>query len=165
MVDLLDEQRLVEQLRHVEQCPGATDRAQRGLGAAMGFFLASEMLTAISASTRRSISRPDQRGVSVEVAANVLDWLFSSCLTRLEGTRRRHPRHCAATGSQNSSCSNNLKQKTLAVNRKRAAGIEPASSAWKAEVLPLNYARISTNALQLYAWTSPPKVQDQAESL
>ena len=24
---------------------------------------------------------------------------------------------------------------------KRAAGIEPASSAWKAEVLPLNYAR------------------------
>jgi hypothetical protein len=26
--------------------------------------------------------------------------------------------------------------------RKRAAGIEPASSAWKAEVLPLNYARI-----------------------
>ena len=25
---------------------------------------------------------------------------------------------------------------------KRAAGIEPASSAWKAEVLPLNYARI-----------------------
>jgi hypothetical protein len=23
----------------------------------------------------------------------------------------------------------------------RAAGIEPASSAWKAEVLPLNYAR------------------------
>ena len=36
MVDLLDEQRLVEQLRHVEQCPGATDRAQRGLGAAMG---------------------------------------------------------------------------------------------------------------------------------
>jgi hypothetical protein len=27
--------------------------------------------------------------------------------------------------------------------RKRAAGIEPASSAWKAEVLPLNYARRS----------------------
>ena len=27
--------------------------------------------------------------------------------------------------------------------RKRAAGIEPASSAWKAEVLPLNYARIN----------------------
>ena len=26
---------------------------------------------------------------------------------------------------------------------KRAAGIEPASSAWKAEVLPLNYARAS----------------------
>ena len=25
--------------------------------------------------------------------------------------------------------------------KKRAAGIEPASSAWKAEVLPLNYAR------------------------
>ena len=29
--------------------------------------------------------------------------------------------------------------------RKRAAGIEPASSAWKAEVLPLNYARTGTN--------------------
>jgi hypothetical protein len=28
-----------------------------------------------------------------------------------------------------------------AVSKKRAAGIEPASSAWKAEVLPLNYAR------------------------
>ena len=27
---------------------------------------------------------------------------------------------------------------------KRAAGIEPASSAWKAEVLPLNYARART---------------------
>ena len=27
---------------------------------------------------------------------------------------------------------------------KRAAGIEPASSAWKAEVLPLNYARTNT---------------------
>ena len=25
----------------------------------------------------------------------------------------------------------------------RAAGIEPASSAWKAEVLPLNYARVT----------------------
>ena len=31
--------------------------------------------------------------------------------------------------------------------RKRAAGIEPASSAWKAEVLPLNYARTGTNQL------------------
>jgi hypothetical protein len=31
--------------------------------------------------------------------------------------------------------------KTLIENTKRAAGIEPASSAWKAEVLPLNYAR------------------------
>tara|TARA_Y100001978_G_scaffold139166_1_gene124457 strand:- start:6413 stop:6562 length:150 start_codon:yes stop_codon:yes gene_type:complete len=28
------------------------------------------------------------------------------------------------------------------IYKKRAAGIEPASSAWKAEVLPLNYARI-----------------------
>ena len=28
--------------------------------------------------------------------------------------------------------------------KERAAGIEPASSAWKAEVLPLNYARSST---------------------
>ena len=30
---------------------------------------------------------------------------------------------------------------------KRAAGIEPASSAWKAEVLPLNYARAGTQDL------------------
>ena len=30
---------------------------------------------------------------------------------------------------------------------KRAAGIEPASSAWKAEVLPLNYARARTENL------------------
>ncbi len=29
----------------------------------------------------------------------------------------------------------------------RLAGIEPASSAWKAEVLPLNYARTSTPEL------------------
>ncbi len=32
----------------------------------------------------------------------------------------------------------------LELSRKRAAGIEPASSAWKAEVLPLNYARTNT---------------------
>ena len=29
----------------------------------------------------------------------------------------------------------------MRIKIKRAAGIEPASSAWKAEVLPLNYAR------------------------
>tara|TARA_Y100001968_G_scaffold187902_1_gene172242 strand:- start:273 stop:398 length:126 start_codon:yes stop_codon:yes gene_type:complete len=29
----------------------------------------------------------------------------------------------------------------MIIQMKRAAGIEPASSAWKAEVLPLNYAR------------------------
>ena len=29
----------------------------------------------------------------------------------------------------------------MRTKKKRAAGIEPASSAWKAEVLPLNYAR------------------------
>ena len=35
----------------------------------------------------------------------------------------------------------------------RAAGIEPASSAWKAEVLPLNYARKSKNkALNSYCF-------------
>ena len=32
---------------------------------------------------------------------------------------------------------------------KRAAGIEPASSAWKAEVLPLHNARTSTDKLPL----------------
>ncbi len=30
----------------------------------------------------------------------------------------------------------------------RAAGIEPASSAWKAEVLPLNYARLREFVLE-----------------
>ncbi len=30
----------------------------------------------------------------------------------------------------------------VALSYKRAAGIEPARSAWKAEVLPLNYARV-----------------------
>tara|TARA_Y100001968_G_scaffold139535_1_gene127682 strand:+ start:2450 stop:2656 length:207 start_codon:yes stop_codon:yes gene_type:complete len=34
---------------------------------------------------------------------------------------------------------------------KRAAGIEPASSAWKAEVLPLNYARTNTKDLNQLA--------------
>ena len=32
----------------------------------------------------------------------------------------------------------------MRIKLKRAAGIEPASSAWKAEVLPLNYARAGT---------------------
>ena len=32
----------------------------------------------------------------------------------------------------------------MRIKLKRAAGIEPASSAWKAEVLPLNYARATT---------------------
>ncbi len=44
-------------------------------------------------------------------------------------------------GSPNTSLNEGSEPKTLTENRKRAAGIEPASSAWKAEVLPLNYAR------------------------
>ncbi|MEY4355153.1 MAG: hypothetical protein RLZZ89_221 [Cyanobacteriota bacterium] len=39
--------------------------------------------------------------------------------------------------------SDEYEPKTLIQISKRAAGIEPASSAWKAEVLPLNYARES----------------------
>ena len=35
----------------------------------------------------------------------------------------------------------------MRIKIKRAAGIEPASSAWKAEVLPLNYARAKTKDL------------------
>tara|TARA_B100000214_G_scaffold176675_1_gene127036 strand:+ start:113 stop:238 length:126 start_codon:yes stop_codon:yes gene_type:complete len=35
----------------------------------------------------------------------------------------------------------------MTFNIKRAAGIEPASSAWKAEVLPLNYARAKNKDL------------------
>jgi hypothetical protein len=34
--------------------------------------------------------------------------------------------------------------------RERVTGIEPASSAWKAEVLPLNYTR--RNPVRLSAW-------------
>lgn len=29
----------------------------------------------------------------------------------------------------------------------RATGIEPASAAWKAEILPLNYARLTENSI------------------
>jgi hypothetical protein len=43
----------------------------------------------------------------------------------------------------NTSRGNVFEPKTLMEVKKRAAGIEPASSAWKAEVLPLNYARSS----------------------
>ncbi len=35
-----------------------------------------------------------------------------------------------------------LHERNFQRNLERAAGIEPASSAWKAEVLPLNYARL-----------------------
>ena len=38
---------------------------------------------------------------------------------------------------------------TIQTIRKRAAGIEPASSAWKAEVLPLNYARVLEEPFQV----------------
>jgi hypothetical protein len=48
----------------------------------------------------------------------------------------------ARAGSHKASRSKDLEPKTLNEKSKRAAGIEPASSAWKAEVLPLNYARI-----------------------
>lgn len=41
----------------------------------------------------------------------------------------------------------NLKKERKRCNLERVAGIEPASSAWKAEVLPLNYTR--TNKLYL----------------
>ena len=51
------------------------------------------------------------------------------------------PKFCAACGSRRS-----LKPAALI---KRAAGIEPASSAWKAEVLPLHNARTSTDKLPL----------------
>jgi hypothetical protein len=50
----------------------------------------------------------------------------------------------AEAGSPNASASKGFGPKTPIEKRKRAAGIEPASSAWKAEVLPLNYARTST---------------------
>ena len=49
----------------------------------------------------------------------------------------------AEAGSPNANRSKGFEPKTLIEKSKRAAGIEPASSAWKAEVLPLNYARIN----------------------
>ena len=52
----------------------------------------------------------------------------------------------AEAGSPNASRSEGFEPKTLIEKRKRAAGIEPASSAWKAEVLPLNYARAQINS-------------------
>jgi hypothetical protein len=58
----------------------------------------------------------------------------------------------AEAGSPNASRSKGFEPKTLIEKRKRAAGIEPASSAWKAEVLPLNYARDSTEVLELVTW-------------
>ena len=60
-------------------------------------------------------------------------------------TRWQAKQALAKTGSPNASRSKDLEPKTLSENKKRAAGIEPASSAWKAEVLPLNYARTTTN--------------------
>ena len=51
----------------------------------------------------------------------------------------------AEAGSPNASRRKGFELKILIENRKRAAGIEPASSAWKAEVLPLNYARAITH--------------------
>ncbi len=53
----------------------------------------------------------------------------------------------AEIGSPNASRNKGFEPKTHTETRKRAAGIEPASSAWKAEVLPLNYARTSTTEL------------------
>ncbi len=44
-------------------------------------------------------------------------------------------------------------QASILKSIKRAAGIEPASSAWKAEVLPLNYARSSTQEPSRIGWT------------
>jgi hypothetical protein len=46
--------------------------------------------------------------------------------------------------------SDEYEPKTLIQISKRAAGIEPASSAWKAEVLPLNYARESGKSCAPY---------------
>jgi len=47
----------------------------------------------------------------------------------------------------------------------RAAGIEPASSAWKAEVLPLNYARCARQLLVVGAGFEPAKLARQIYSL
>jgi hypothetical protein len=55
-------------------------------------------------------------------------------------------------GSPKASNSKGFQPNILTEKRKRAAGIEPASSAWKAEVLPLNYARRHHQNLAGSAW-------------
>ncbi|MFM1799717.1 MAG: hypothetical protein RLZZ117_1995 [Cyanobacteriota bacterium] len=60
------------------------------------------------------------------------------CFDSLPGAAKPAP---AEAGSLNARRNRSFEPKTLNEKRKRAAGIEPASSAWKAEVLPLNYAR------------------------
>jgi hypothetical protein len=66
-----------------------------------------------------------------------------SCLVRCFSSQSGIAKQkLAEAGSPNASRSKGDEPKTLIERRKRAAGIEPASSAWKAEVLPLNYARV-----------------------
>ena len=49
----------------------------------------------------------------------------------------------------------------IGIHQERAAGIEPASLAWKAKVLPLNYARIRLKFFQPYYYiTGIDKNQD-----
>jgi hypothetical protein len=64
------------------------------------------------------------------------------CRCRRPGTGKQA---LSAADRLKASHSKGLEPKTLIEKRKRAAGIEPASSAWKAEVLPLNYARSGTD--------------------
>jgi hypothetical protein len=65
------------------------------------------------------------------------------CFASQPGTAKKA---LAKAGSPKASRSKGFEPKTLIEKRKRAAGIEPASSAWKAEVLPLNYARDSPDS-------------------
>ncbi len=80
-------------------------------------------------------------------------WLAFLCLELMDGfepSTSPLPRVCSTPElhEQNSlahpAC---LYHSSLAI-LERAAGIEPASSAWKAEVLPLNYARPPTLAAE-----------------
>jgi hypothetical protein len=53
------------------------------------------------------------------------------------------------------SCSYRSSTVTCEVGRERATGIEPAFSAWEADVLPLNYARGRGHTILFLACNSP----------
>ena len=109
--------------------------------------------TKVKANTSKKLKRPEPRLRLMSRAGGAAQ---ESCGTTSDGCHagiglngQEHlPAPAPPSHSETPDASHNkgFEPKTLIENRKRAAGIEPASSAWKAEVLPLNYARSSTDA-------------------